>query len=157
MGRLDLMLLVTVLGAAQLFFTLLFFLKLRRETSPKWEPYSPPVSVILPCRDDSATLPAAVAALLAQDYEGRAEFIFTTADAADPAHQRLRELLAKDPGRRARLVVSEVKPVRCAAKLANLLGALPHAAADSEVLLFADSDLVVPRDWLRRMVAPLQD
>lgn len=157
MGWLDLMLLVTGLGTVQLCFTLLFFLKLRREAHPGGAPYAPPVSVIVPCREAAGGLSASVAALLAQEYEGRKEFIFVVADAADPACRRLQEILADNPGLRARLVVSQVKPMRCAAKLANLLGALPHVDSDSEALLFTDSDLIVPADWMRRMLAPLQD
>lgn len=157
MGRLDLILMAAGLGAAQLFFTWLFRLKLRREASERAAPYAPAVTVIVPARDDSEGLAAGVEALLAQEYEGRREFVFVTADAADPAHRRLREVLQGRPGLPARLVVSGVKSERCAAKLANLLGALPHVCAESEVLLFTDSDLVVPPGWLRRLVAPLRD
>ncbi len=157
MGWLDLMLLVTGLGTAQFFFTLLFFLKLRREVSLEGAPYTPSVSVIVPCREAAGSFSASVQALLAQKYEGRREFIFVVADAADPAYRRLREILPEDPGWRVQLVVSQIKPMRCAAKLANLLGALPHVAADSEALLFADSDLIVSADWMQRMISPLQD
>lgn len=151
------MLMAAGLGAAQLFFTWLFHLKLRREVSREAEPHVPPVSVIVPCREAADSLAAGVRALLAQEYGGRREFIFVVADAADPAYGRLRAILADAPGARARVVVSGVEPKRCSAKLANLLGALPHVAADSEALLFTDSDLVVPPDWMRRMLAPLRD
>lgn len=156
-GRPGLILLAMMIGAAQLSHTLRFFRKLRRESKPRYPAYEPPVSVLIPVRDAPHGFADGVEALLAQQYDGRREFIFTAENERDPACAELDRILSSHTDVRTRLLFSNRAPEYCSAKLTNLLAALPHIDPGSEVLVFADSDLIVPPGWLRRLVAPLQD
>ena len=42
-------------------------------------------------------------------------------------------------------------------KVHNLIHAVEHAAADSEVFVFCDSDARFPRHWISSLIAPLED
>ena len=120
--------------------------------SARW----PAVCVIVPCKGAAPDLAENLRALLRQSYPGAAEYVFVVPRADDPAHEALRPLVSGFQGR-ARVLVSGAAPRRCSEKCLNLLAGVAAAGPDCEVLLFADSDMRVRPDWMRRMVAPLSD
>ncbi len=101
-----------------------------------------------------------VQAILAQDYRDY-EVIFVTESENDPAHGVLARLLKQ----RRRLspptwmvVAGEAK--NRGQKVHNLLAALDTLGSIDrrvEALVFADSDMRPPRNWLAELVAPLGD
>jgi ceramide glucosyltransferase len=122
--------------------------------------YQPKAVVIVPCRGLEHDLEENVQAILAQDYRDF-EVIFVTESENDPAHGVLARLLKQ----RRRLspptwmvVAGEAK--NRGQKVHNLLAALDTLNSIDrrvEALVFADSDMRPPRNWLAELVAPLGD
>jgi len=115
----------------------------------------PTVSVLAPCRGVEAHFEEYVGALLAQEYAPYA-VLFLVESTEDPAWPVLYRLLAhtKDPC--ASLVLTG-RAAGCSQKIHNLLVGLEHIAPETSILAFVDSDAQVHRDWLRTLVAPLDD
>ena len=146
--------------------------------------FTPPVTVIIPCKGVEKDFESNVSNYLSQDYP-HFQVIFTVAAVDDPAYQALRTRLenvsknkqneeAEAAGPQARrpcsgdskdgengevqtaLVLAGYSELR-AEKVHNLLQGLKAVEAKAEVLVFADIDAHPRRDWLRSLVAPLQD
>jgi len=88
-----------------------------------------------------------------QDYP-QFQLIFGVSDAADPAVDVVGKLQAKYPALAIELIVCE-RILGTNIKVSNLAQMLP--AARHELLLVNDSDIRVPPDYLRQVVAPLAD
>ncbi|SOD90646.1 glycosyltransferase [Caenispirillum bisanense] len=102
--------------------------------------WAPPVTVLLP--PGGGDRGAALTALARQDYPGPVRLVTPAGgDAPTAASAGGLEVVAV--------------PVAAAADGAALLDALARRA-EGAVLVVAAPDMVVPRDWLSRMVAPLQ-
>jgi hypothetical protein len=95
-----------------------------------------------------------LAGLFAQDYpDYRVIFAVEAADdAAVPAIEAWRRRLPD----RVTLVVAGLA-IDEGQKTTNLRAALPLLALTDEVLIFADADIWMERDWIKRLVAPLLD
>ncbi len=107
--------------------------------------------VLMPVRGLDPTLDQTLEALARQEY-GPFRIIFIT-DPEDPVVERLREADLKRP-----TTVVETSPrTGCSGKIAALLTGLEHLEKGDEVVVFADSDIVPDRRWLRSLLAPLQD
>ena len=129
---------------------------------PTWTPF---VSIIAPCRGLDDGLAENLGALLEQDYPDY-EVIFVVDDENDPSVPMIKEISRKDDVRTgsdsdrvsiaAKFVVAP-KAVDCAQKIENLREAVLHADKRSRVFAFADSDARPQKDWLRYLVAPLED
>lgn len=78
------------------------------------------------------------------------EVIFCAASADDPVVPLIHRLIAAHPGTRARLMIGEDR-ITTNPKLNNL--AKGWAAARSDWIVMADSNLLLPRDYLRTLVA----
>ncbi|MFA5026592.1 MAG: glycosyltransferase family 2 protein [Candidatus Methylomirabilota bacterium] len=112
----------------------------------------PPVSILFTARDEAATLPQALATLLALDYP-RFQVVAVDDRSTDGTTEILREFARRDP--RLRVVrVSELPP--------GWLGK-PHglqtayARSDGEWLVFTDADVRFAPDALRRAVALVRE
>jgi cellulose synthase/poly-beta-1,6-N-acetylglucosamine synthase-like glycosyltransferase len=111
------------------------------------------VTLIVPCCGDETGLEENLEALLAQDHP-RVSIRFVVESPADGAVPVIERLLARHPERGAALVFAGPAQGR-SQKVQNLLAALEHRPP-AEVLVFADSDGRPERDWLKRLVAPLE-
>src|SRR6059036_1629269 len=88
-----------------------------------------------------------------QDYPNY-EIVFGVAAPDDPAVTAVEQLMSEFPKLSIRLVVcSNIFGMNF--KISNLLQMLPEAR--HEYLVINDSDIGVPRDYLRKVVGPLQD
>lgn len=76
--------------------------------------------------------------------------IFCAARANDPAAVLLRKLIAEHPDRDARLLVGDDRPT-ANPKLNNIVKG--WNAAKTEWIIFADSNVLMPRDYVDRMLA----
>lgn len=123
-----------------------------REMTLPIDDYQPPCTVILPCKGLDPGFEQNVQKLLNQDY-GDFEVIFAVAAETDPAYQPLARLCQSSPVP-AKVVVAGVNPAR-AQKINNQLCALLQVRAESEVLVFVDSDVIARQDFLAHLVAPL--
>jgi ceramide glucosyltransferase len=115
--------------------------------------FAPPVSVLKPLCGADPALEASLRSFCEQDYP-EYQIVFGVADPHDAAVAVVRALMADHPGLDLTLVVGE-RPVGTNPKVSNLASA--YKSARHDVIVIADSDIRVSRDYLRTVVAPLHD
>lgn len=121
----------------------------RRDPAPG---YTPPVSILKPVRGLDPHFREALRSHAELDYP-TFEILLGVADPGDPAVPEIRRLIDEHPGAPMRLIVCRREaPNRKVAVLEALAAEATHP-----VLLVNDADIHVPRDYLRRVVAPLTD
>jgi ceramide glucosyltransferase len=120
-----------------------------RSTPPAGQ--HPPVSVLKPLYGDEPLLEEALATICRQDYPTY-QVVFGVHAATDPAVAVVRRLQTRFPACDIALVIDPTQHGENR-KVGNLINMLPVAAHD--VLVIADSDLHVGRDYLERLVAAL--
>lgn len=130
--------------------------------------FTPFATIIAPCKGLDEGLAENLSALDEQDYP-EYEVIFVVDDDADPAVPAIRQYLNRDTEmhRNENLapqrfgggdkVVIAYKTTESSQKVENLREAVLHADERSEVFVFVDSDARPAKDWLRDLVAPLED
>lgn len=126
--------------------------------------FIPFASVIVPCRGLDEGMEENLLALLHQDYP-RYEVLFVVDDENDPAVRVIEEVSRKDAEDAekedeqkplAKFMVAP-KATDSSQKVKNLREAVLHVFGESEVFAFADSDARPANDWLRHLVAPLEN
>ncbi len=113
----------------------------------------PPVSILKPLKGVDPEIFESFCSHCEQDYP-EFQLIFGVSDPADPAVEVVRKLQTKYPKIPITLVVCE-RVLGTNIKVSNLAQML--RAARHEILLVNDSDIRVPKDYLRQVVAPLTD
>jgi ceramide glucosyltransferase len=113
----------------------------------------PPVTLVRPLHGGELALLRNLTGFCRQDYPGTVQHLFGVRDPADPALAAVEELRRLHPEAHITVVADprEHGPNR---KVSNLINMLPQARHD--VLVFADSDVGVAPDYLRRVVGELQ-
>jgi ceramide glucosyltransferase len=111
------------------------------------------VSLLKPLFGAEAVLDANLASFCEQDYLAAIEIVFGVQDPEDPAVASVRNLRAKFPGCNISLAVNSQSPARNP-KIANILNMVPMVRHD--VLMLSDSDMTVGPDYIRDVVAALQ-
>ena len=114
----------------------------------------PPVSLLKPVRGVDAGARENFASFFRQDYPAEIEILFGVEDPGDEAIPVVERLRREFPAVRARLVVAPAGGPRGANHKACLLEALARQARH-DVLVAADADMRVDRDYLRRVVGAL--
>ena len=112
----------------------------------------PPVTILKPLHGAEPDLYANLASFCRQDYPVPVQVLFGLSDSADPAATVVRRLIADFPDRDFDLVIN----ARCHganAKVSNLINMQP--AARHEMIVIADSDIVVPPNYLANVMANL--
>lgn len=117
-------------------------------------PGGPHVAVLRPLHGDEPGLVAALASAIAQDYAGPVTHVFGVADAADPAIAIVEGLRRAYPAADIRLVIDPAQH-GTNRKISNLLNMMREA--NGEIIILADSDILVGRDYLTRLVAMLAE
>lgn len=140
-------------GAGYLVFAGLS-LRAFRDLAPVAARPEPPVTVLKPLHGDEPGLEAALETVFAQDYAGEVEVVFGIQDPADPALAVAERLRARHPERVVTIVV-DPRMHGTNRKVSNLINMT--AAARHDLLVLADSDIVVGPGWLRRLAAELAD
>jgi ceramide glucosyltransferase len=115
--------------------------------------YTPPITILIPVRGADSNADEVFAGFCRQDYPDY-QIIFGARDEADPAVAVIQRVMADFPTRRIELVISPAE-IGYNAKVSNLQNMSARAAHD--LLLIVDSDIRVGADYLRRIVAPMQD
>jgi ceramide glucosyltransferase len=112
----------------------------------------PPVSILKPIHGFDPDFAACIGSHALLDYPDF-EILFGVADPADPAVPEVERLMAAHPAVPIRLIHSRTRAANGKA------GVLADLAVEARypVLVVNDSDIEVPRDYLRRIVAPLED
>ena len=112
--------------------------------------FTPPVSILKPLRGVDPQMYESFRSHCLQDYP-RYEIIFGISDPDDPAAEAVQKLMREYPHVRIRLVVCP-EVLGNNRKVSNLVQMAAHAEYDH--LLINDSDIYVPPDYLRRVMAP---
>jgi len=152
---------VAVIGTAgSLFFYLLSALGLASFLRARKKLYSaapdvqlPPVSILKPLKGTDPEMWETFCSHCEQDYPNF-EIIFGVSDPADPVIEVVRNLQEKYPSVPIQLIQCE-RILGTNLKVSNLAQMLPAARYD--VLLVNDSDIRIPPDYLRSVVALLAD
>jgi ceramide glucosyltransferase len=126
---------------------------IRRDCAAPLQKFTPLASIIVPCKGIDLALEENLRALFDQHYPSY-EIIFAVATESDAARPVIERVMLEHPHRPARLVVAGRSHGR-SEKVNNLLCALDQINSESEVLVFADSDVRVHPDWLGALLAPL--
>jgi ceramide glucosyltransferase len=113
----------------------------------------PPVSILKPLKGIDPEIWESFCSHCEQEYP-EFQLIFGVSDPADPAVEVVRKLRAKYPNLSIELIVCD-RVLGANIKVSNLAQMLPSAR--HEVLLVNDSDIRVPADYLRKVIAPLAD
>lgn len=133
-----------------IFAALQFFGRKRDQKRPE---YSPPVSLLKPVRGLDFGSYENFSSFCKQDYP-EYEILFAAKDESDPAVPLVRKVMAEFPQRRIRLFTSaeELGANRKVNKLVMLAREAAH-----DVLVLTDGDVRAGPNYLREVVAPLQD
>jgi ceramide glucosyltransferase len=113
----------------------------------------PAVSILKPLKDVDPQAWENFCSHCEQDYP-RFQLIFGVSDPNDPVVELVHKLRAKYPNLSIELIVCD-RILGTNIKVSNLVQMLPSAR--HEILLVNDSDIRVPKDYLRKVVAPLAD
>jgi ceramide glucosyltransferase len=112
----------------------------------------PSVTILKPVHGAEAGLYENLSSFCDQDYPGETQIVFGVHDPLDPAVLVIERLIAARPDKHLELrVTSATRGAN--PKVANLLGM--EAWIRHEIVVIADSDIAVPRDYLSRTVAAL--
>jgi ceramide glucosyltransferase len=135
-------------------FGLISFIRDRRRKSIQANlPDLAPVSILKPLKGVDPEIWESFCSHCEQDYP-EFQIIFGVSDRDDPAIEVVRRLQAKWPKRQIELIECQ-RVLGTNIKVSNLAQMLPSAR--HEILLVNDSDIRVPPDYLRKVVAPLVD
>lgn len=143
--------LVALAGAAQTMFGFDALHRFRARPTRLDGPL-PPVTILKPLHGDEPMLEAALASCCQQDYPDY-QIVFGLQSASDPALHVLRRLRRRFPDVQMDVIVDPASH-GVNRKIGNLINMLPYARND--VLVIADSDMHVAQDYLRSLVATLQ-
>ena len=125
--------------------------KFRRQHTAPAARFFPPLTVLKPVRGLDPEAYENLRSHCLQDYP-HYEIIFGVASADDPAVPVIERLILEFPHQAIRLVLCP-KNLGSNAKVSNLIQMLP--LAQHAYLVLSDSDVRVPRDYLRQVMAPL--
>ncbi|HEY0105421.1 MAG TPA: bacteriohopanetetrol glucosamine biosynthesis glycosyltransferase HpnI [Rhizomicrobium sp.] len=113
----------------------------------------PPVTLLKPLHFDSPGLEEDLDSFLTQDYPAPIQIVFGVQDPSDPAIAVVEHLRQRYAHIAIDLVI-DARRYGSNAKICNLINMAERAAHG--VLVLSDSDISVPRDYLRRVVGALQ-
>ncbi len=142
------------MGIALLGFVGLVYFRFRRLPALQTDKPLPGVSIIKACYDNQDNEADNFDHFFNQDYPGPIELLFTVSRETDPIVPTVRSYLARYPQVDAKLVLSKSKFAYW-----NKVNSLKDAQdqAKHEVIIWSDSDVVVRKDYVRQMVACLQE
>jgi ceramide glucosyltransferase len=116
--------------------------------------FSPPLTLLKPLKGRDETTTESLQSWFRQNYAGPIQILFGVADANDPVCKIVNELIQKNPGHDAQLVVCAESP-GTNAKISKLIQL--ERLAKHELIVVSDADVRVPPDLLANVVAPLCD
>lgn len=134
-------------------FSSIHFFNRKPATKAAGGDFTPPVSNLKPIRGLDPDAYENLASFCRQDYPDY-EILFCIGDADDPAYPAIEKLMAEFPERKIRVLFGSGRNATNdkVAKLARLVSEAQH-----EIVVISDSDVRVPPEYLRTVVAPLAD
>lgn len=125
-----------------------------REFSKSKSNFTPFASVIVPCRGLDKDLQRNLEALFEQDYSDY-EIIFVVDNKNDESVSVI-ENVSNESEKTTRLIIAG-KAEDVGQKVHNLRKAVLEISDKSEVFVFVDSDTRPDKNWLKNLIAPLED
>jgi len=116
--------------------------------------FLPSIALILPVRGLDEGFDENARAILSQAYP-RYRLLVVADDSSDPAAARIERIARDFPRLPVTKILADPNPL--GGKVNALRSALGHLGPEDEVVVFADSDIRPPRDWLQQLVQPLAD
>ena len=116
--------------------------------------FAPAITLLKPLKGSDETTAGSLQSWFNQNYPGPTQILFGVADADDPVCKIVGELIQKNPGRDAQLVVCG-ESLGTNGKISTLLQL--ERSAKHGLILIGDADVRVPADFLAHAVAPLRD
>ena len=116
--------------------------------------FAPAITLLKPLKGGDATTVESLQSWFNQHYTGQIQILFGIADAGDPVCKIVRELIEKNPGRDAQLVVCAESP-GANGKVSTLIQL--ERLVKHPLILVSDADVRVPPDFLANVVAALRD
>ena len=117
----------------------------------------PAVTAVIPARDEAEILPLTLPSVLAQDYPGPYSVIVVDDASGDGTGEVAAALAEATPGSAPLHVLrGSGPPPGWAGKVAAMDRGLGAVSAQTEYVLFTDSDIAHPADSLRRLVQQAQ-
>ncbi len=144
---------VPAIAAGAYYFIALLAAVARLRSREPHSGYTPAVSILKPVHGRDPRFYEAIRSHATQEYKGQYEILFGVHDPADSAVEDIRRLINEYPDRDMRLVFTTRQAPN--GKVAVLFDLAREAKYP--VLLVNDSDILVEPDYLRRVVAPLED
>jgi ceramide glucosyltransferase len=129
-----------------------FFTRRQREDAPSPD-WTPAVTIFKPLKGLDPQLYENLSTFCRQDYP-RFQLVFGIADRQDPAVSVVRMLQRDYPTLDIDLII-DGRLYGTNHKVSNLINM--YRSAKHDILVLSDGDIRVPRDYLRRVVAPLRD
>ncbi len=111
-----------------------------------------PVTILKPLHGSEPRLAENLASFLAQDFHGPVQLVCGVSEGDDPAGAVVEELQRRHPQAGIALTTGP-RATGANAKIGNLIAMMPLAAHD--ILVMSDSDMVVERDYLTKLLAAL--
>ena len=144
--------LLALAGAAYFAMCVVAAERFRRERSrPSEVRFTPPVSILRSLKGLDPHMYAAFRSHCVLDYP-EYEVLFGVSDLGDPARALVEKLREEFPQAKLRVVHCPLE-LGFNGKVSNLAQMLPQASY--EYIIINDSDILVPRDYLLRVLAPL--
>ena len=116
--------------------------------------FAPAVTLLKPFKGRDPTTAESLQSWFDQNYSGQIQILFGVADADDTACPIVRELIEKNPGRDAQLIVC-TESLGANGKVSTLIQL--ERLARHPLILVSDADVRVPPDFLANLAAPLSD
>lgn len=112
-----------------------------------------PVTLLKPLHFDEPGLEEHLESFITQDYPAPVQLVFGVQDAKDPAIETVERLKARFPNADIALVIDTALhgTNRKVSNLVNMSARMKHG-----IVVLSDSDIAVPRDWLRKVVTALE-
>lgn len=117
-------------------------------------PVAPGVSILKPVKGMDEDSYDNFASFCSQDYPGELELVFAVASPDDPAIEVIRQLIDDFTHHTIKLVINPALHGPNY-KVSNLINAVPETRHD--IIIVSDSDISVPRDYLRSVAAHFAD
>jgi len=116
--------------------------------------FAPAITLLKPLNGGDDTTADSLQSWFNQKYTGPMQILFGVADANDPVCKIVNELIRKNPGRDAQLIVCG-ESLGTNQKISILIQL--ERSAKHELILVSDADVRVPPDFLANVAVPLRD
>ena len=128
----------------------------KKELAKPKSDFTPFCSIIAPCRGLDEDLEENLFALFRQDFPAY-EIIFVVDSETDEAVKIIEKISRRGAENAEAKLIIAGKATDSAQKIHNLREAVLHVAEESKIFVFIDSDARPSENWLRDLIAPLND